>query len=241
MDAIHLAIHSLFDALAWLSAALMTLWLTKRARIDFPVSASRRSGYYAALVSGSAIGAYLFGTLNMIACGQWVIARSIEGAIFGAVLGVELYKRFAGVEARTGARFAAPLAIGVAVGRIGCYYSGIDDFTYGTPANWPWCHDFGDGVLRHPAPLYESASMAVFLVAYLFAVFRDNRFVIDNGLYLAIGWYAVQRFVWEFFKPYAPVLGPMTVFHILSIVLAIYAFLMLFTASAKSDERSVDA
>lgn len=241
MDAIHLAIHSVFDALAWLSAALMTLWLTKRTRIDFPVSASQRGGYYAALVSGSAIGAYLFGTLNMIACGQWAIARSIEGAIFGAVLGVEVYKRFAGVKARTGARFAAPLAIGVAVGRIGCYYSGIDDFTYGIPGNWPWCHDFGDGVLRHPAPLYESASMAVFLAAYLFAVFRNNRFVIDNGLYLAIGWYAAQRFIWEFFKPYAPVLGPMTVFHILSIVLAIYAWFMLFTASAESHERTAHA
>jgi len=239
LDLEHLAIHSMFDALAWLSAALMTFWLSKRARIEFPVSPSQRGGYYAALVAGSAIGAYLFGTLNMIACGQFLIARSIEGAIFGAVVGVEIYKRLARIEARTGARFAAPLAVGVAVGRIGCYYSGIGDFTYGTPANWPWCHDFGDGVLRHPAPLYESASMALFLAAYLAAVFRGNRFVIDNGLYLAIGWYAVQRFVWEFFKPYTPVLGPMTVFQILSVVLAMYALFMLGAGSDEPHERSV--
>lgn len=55
--------------------------------------------------------------------------------------------------------------------------------------------------------------MALFLSIYLIAAFRNNRFVIDDGLYLAIGWYAVQRFAWEFFKPYAPVLGPLTVFQ----------------------------
>jgi prolipoprotein diacylglyceryltransferase len=241
LDAIHLAIHSLFDALAWCAAALTAYWLTGRAKIVFPVGERRRPAYYAALTAGAAAGAYLFGTLNMIACGQPALARSIEGAIFGAVFAIESYKLIVGLDARTGARFAAPLAVGVAVGRIGCYYSGVGDFTYGTPANWPWCHDFGDGVLRHPAPLYESASMAAFLVAYLVAVFRDDRFVIDNGFYLAVGWYAAQRFVWEFFKPYAPVLGPLTVFQILSILLFCYAVFMLLTPSRATDERTVSA
>jgi len=82
--------------------------------------------------SSAALGAYAFGTLNLIACG---IGRSIEGAMFGGVVGIELYKVV-----------AAPLAIGVALGRIGCYRSGLDDFTYGTTPT-----DFGDGVPRHLA------------------------------------------------------------------------------------------
>jgi prolipoprotein diacylglyceryltransferase len=241
LDLPHIAIHSIFDALAWASAALATVTLSRFAHIDFPVAPRRHSAYYAAFVAGAAIGAYLFGTLNLIACGMPGIGRSIEGAIFGAVVGVEAYKRFAGIDARTGARFAAPLAIGVAIGRIGCYFSGIDDFTYGTPANWPWCHDFGDGVLRHPVPLYESASMALFLAFYLVAAIRNNRFVVDNGLYLAILWYAVQRFAWEFVKPYAGVLGPLTIFQILSILLSIYALVMLLTAKGTADERAVHA
>jgi phosphatidylglycerol:prolipoprotein diacylglycerol transferase len=241
MDAEHFAIHSVFDALAWVAAALMALWLTRRGDIAFPVSPAQRASYYAALISGSAIGAYLFGTLNMIACGQTGLARSIEGAIFGAVFGVEAYKRLVGLHARTGARFAAPLAIGVAVGRIGCYYAGIDDFTYGTPTDLPWGHDFGDGIMRHPAPLYESASMAAFLIVYLAAVFRRDRFLIDNGLYLAIGWYAVQRFVWEFFKPYTPIIGPFTVFHLLSIILLIYSAFMLITSRREIHERALPA
>ena len=223
MDALHLEIHSAFDALAWVAAGATAFSLTRAARIDFPVNKTQRPGYYAALAASAGLGAYLFGTLNLIACGMPGFARSIEGAIFGAVFGVEIYKCFAGVTARTGARFAAPLAIGVVIGRFGCYFSGIDDFTYGTPTSLPWGHDFGDGVMRHPAPLYESASMALFLVLYLVAALRDNRWVIDNGLYLAMLWYAAQRFVWEFFKPYTPVLGPFTVFHLLSIALAIYA------------------
>jgi phosphatidylglycerol:prolipoprotein diacylglycerol transferase len=239
MDLPHLAIHSAFDALAWGAAALTTYGLGKFARIEFPVSPSQRLSYYAAFVASAAIGAYLFGTLNLLACGMPGLARSIEGAIFGAVAGIEIYKRFAGISARTGARFAAPLAIGVAIGRVGCYFSGIDDFTYGTPSHCAWCHDFGDGVLRHPVPLYESASMALFLVAYLAAALRDNRYVIDNGLYLAILWYAAQRFVWEFFKPYAAVLGPLTIFQILSILLSIYALAMLLTAKETADELPV--
>ena len=241
MDELHLAIHTAFDALAWVTSGATALALSRSTRIEFPVDEKKRGNYYASFVLGAGVGAYLFGTLNLIACGMPGLARSIEGAILGAIVGVEAYKYFAGVTARTGARFAAPLAVGVVVGRFGCFFSGIDDFTYGTPTNLPWGHDFGDGVMRHPAPLYESGSMALFLIFYLIACWRDNRFVIDNGLYLAILWYAAQRFLWEFFKPYAPVLGPFTVFHLLSIALAIYASLMLLTASARPHERAVRA
>ena len=241
MDAYHLEIHTVFDALAWVASGAVALALSRSPRIAFPVDEKKRGNYYASFLLGAGLGAYLFGTLNLIACGVSGFARSIEGAILGAVLGVEIYKRFAGVTERTGARFAAPLAVGVVVGRFGCFFSGIDDFTYGTPTNLPWGHDFGDGVMRHPAPLYESASMALFLIFYLIAAWRNNRFVIDNGLYLAILCYAMQRFLWEFFKPYAPVLGPFTVFHLLSVALAIYASAMLLTAQARPHERAVRA
>lgn len=56
--------------------------------------------------SSAALGVYAFGTFNLVACG---IGRSIEGAIFGGVVGMELYKVVA-------ARSAAPLAIGVPSG-----------------------------------------------------------------------------------------------------------------------------
>ena len=131
---------------------------------------------------------------------------------------------------RTGARFALPFAVGVAVGRIGCFLSGIDDFTHGTPTSLPWGHDFGDGIPRHPVQLYESAAMAAFAAVYLWRVLNRDRFWIDQGFYLAVGCYGAQRFVWEFFKPYGALFGPFTLFHLLSAAVLIYAIAMIATA-----------
>lgn len=224
-----LALHSVFDLLAWAAAALMAVFIGKWRPQSFPVTERQRTGYFAALIFCSALGAYFFGTLNLYVSGQPGLARSIEGAIFGAVLGVEGYKRAAGIGLRTGARFAAPLAVGVAVGRIGCFLSGLPDFTYGTPTDSPFGVDFGDHIHRHPVQLYESAAMALFLAIYLALLAARNQFAAKNGLYLAILFYAAQRFLWEFLKPYGAVLGPFTAFHLLSLALAAYAIFMLRT------------
>ena len=155
-------LHTAFDALAWLAAGLALLWLTRGAKVRFPASPAGDWPYLAALLFGTGIGAFLFGTANLWLSHQSGIARSVEGAILGGIVAVELYKHSAGIATRTGARFALPLAVGVAVGRIGCYFAGLDDFTYGTPTTLPWGHDFGDGIARHPVQLYESAAMAAF-------------------------------------------------------------------------------
>jgi prolipoprotein diacylglyceryltransferase len=179
---------------------------------------------------GAGVGAVLFGTANLWLSQQQGLARSIEGAVAGGILAVELYKRGAGITERTGARFALPFAVGVAVGRIGCFLSGLDDFTHGTPTALPWGTDFGDGVLRHPVQLYESAAMTAFALVYTLFALRGNAFVIENGFYLAVAFYGAQRFAWEFIKPYGPLVGPLTLFHLLSAAIFAYAALMIVTA-----------
>jgi prolipoprotein diacylglyceryltransferase len=232
-----LALHTFFDILAWLCAGAMAYFIARWRPLNFPVAPAMRQSYLAALVFGAGVGAYVFGTLNLWASGQEGLARSIEGALFGGIVGVEGYKRAAGLVARTGARYAAPLAIGVTVGRIGCFLAGLEDFTYGTPTTLPWGHDFGDGITRHPVQLYESAAMAAFLGVYLVALARKSAFIATNGFYLAVLWYGLQRFVWEFLKPYGAVLGPLTVFHLLSLALAIYAIAMLRSEWRLLDRR----
>ncbi|MGJ4927863.1 prolipoprotein diacylglyceryl transferase [Bradyrhizobium sp. HKCCYLS2038] len=222
-------LHAIFDVAAWLSAAAAGWWLTRVAHVSFPKQSTEWS-YVAALVFGAGVGAYLFGTLNLWLSGMPGLARSVEGALAGGIVAVELYKWQHGIVLRTGARFALPLAIGIAVGRIGCYAAGLDDFTYGTPTALPWGHDFGDGILRHPVQLYESLAMAAFAVLYVVAVLRGNAAIIANGFYLALLVYGVQRFAWEFLKPYGPVIGPLTLFHLLSLAIAVYAVVMLATA-----------
>ena len=227
-------IHSLFDVAAWAAAAGIALLIAKWRPLAFPVQASMRFDYIVMAMLGAATGGYVFGTLNMWASGVEGVGRSIEGAIFGGIFTIELFKRVAGIQAVTGARFAAPLAIGVAVGRLGCFFSGIEDFTYGIPTNLPWALDCGDGVPRHPVQLYESATMTAFLIVYLAALARRRAFWARHGFYLAVGFYGVQRFLWEFLKPYATVLGPFTIFHLLSLALAVYASLMIWAHHAKA-------
>jgi phosphatidylglycerol---prolipoprotein diacylglyceryl transferase len=233
-------VHVGFDVLAWLAAGLAALWLSRIERIAFP-AVTVTIPYLAALTLGAAIGAYIFGSANLWLSGQPGVARSIEGAVFGAILAIELYKHHAGIRTRTGGRFALPFAVGVAVGRIGCFLSGIEDFTHGTPTILPWAHDFGDGVPRHPVQLYESAAMALFAIVYVVAVRRRSAFAIDNGFYLAAGYYGLQRFVWEFFKPYGAVIGPFTLFHLLSAAIVVYAVAMIVTAprARTADEHAV--
>lgn len=232
-------LHATFDVLAWLAAGAAAMWVGRA--LTFPVPASLKPTYFTILLMGAVLGAYLFGTANLWLSGQSGLARSIEGAVAGGVLTVEFYKHLAGIRTRTGARFALPFAVGVAVGRIGCFFSGLDDFTHGTPTALPWAHDFGDGILRHPVQLYESGAMILFAGLYVAHMVRSDRFWVANGFYLVVGYYGAQRFVWEFFKPYGPLVGPFTLFHVLSAALFAYGIIMILTAprpSGLSDERA---
>jgi phosphatidylglycerol---prolipoprotein diacylglyceryl transferase len=227
------ALHTIFDILAWLAAGVAGWWLSRIRKVQFPAQ-SFQLPYIAALMFGAGIGAYLFGTLNLWLSGMPGIARSVEGALAGGIFAIELYKWRAGISLRTGARFALPLAVGIAIGRLGCYFAGLDDFTYGTPTALPWGHDFGDGISRHPVQLYESIAMAAFAAFYVLMVlrrdsFRDN-FIVTNGFYLALAYYGLQRFLWEFIKPYGVLIGPLSLFHLLSLAILSYAVIMLATA-----------
>jgi len=236
-----LALHIAFDAVAWAAAGLSLLWLAKCTDVRFPAAPTSDMRYIAALIFGAGVGAVLFGTANLWISHQAGVARSIEGAVAGAIVAVEIYKCAAGVTVRTGARFALPLAVCVAVGRIGCFLAGLHDFTHGTPTGLPWGYDFGDGIIRHPVQLYESAAMAAFALIYVWRIRRHDRFVIDNGFYLAVGFYGAQRFVWEFVKPYGTLVGPFTLFHLLSAAIVAYAVVMIITAPTpapvRKDER----
>jgi prolipoprotein diacylglyceryltransferase len=75
--------------------------------------------------------------------------------------------------------------------------------------------------------LYESAAMLAFLILYLRGLAVDSQLVRRQGFYLFVGWYGVQRFFWEFLKPYPPVIGPLNTFHLICIVLVCYSAFMM--------------
>jgi phosphatidylglycerol:prolipoprotein diacylglycerol transferase len=223
-------IHAVFDVAAWL-ASMTAFWLTTRRLLPvdaMPANRVPHPGAYAiAAGMGALCGAMFFGTANALLSGLHALGFSMVGGIAGAIAAVEAYKRLTGITGSTGIAFAAPFAATVAVGRLGCFFSGLDDFTYGTPTSLPWGVDFGDGIHRHPVQLYESLGMAAMFVVLIERLLARDRFWLANGFYLVVGWYALQRFVWEFFKPYATVIGPFNLFHVVCLGLLLYVAVMI--------------
>ena len=221
--------HQFFDLLSAFGAMTATMlvyrWRLQGSVIDPDRTISK--AYLAALVLGAAVGAYVFGTANLWLSGLDEIDRSIVGALFGAIAAVELHKWHVGIRRSTGLIFVTGFSLSVAIGRIGCLLSGLDDNTYGIPTGADWGWDFGDGIPRHPVQLYESLAMAAFLAFAVLALARRQPFFMRNGFYLMVGFYASQRFLWEFLKPYATVVGPLNIFHILCLVLIEYSALMI--------------
>jgi len=69
--------------------------------------------------------------------------------------------------------------------------------------------------------------MAVFFAVALAALARRQPFFMKNGFYLLVAYYASQRFVWEFLKPYAAVIGPLNLFQVLCLALIAYGVVMI--------------
>nr|WP_263327930.1 prolipoprotein diacylglyceryl transferase [Neobacillus sp. Marseille-Q6967] len=91
--------------------------------------------------------------------------KTIVGGLLGGLIGVETAKKWIGWERSTGDDFVLPLAIGMMIGRVGCFLTGLDDHTYGTATNWVTGIDFGDGIRRHPTQLYEIGFLLILISA----------------------------------------------------------------------------
>ena len=124
--------------------------------------------------------------------------KTIVGGLLGGWIGVEIAKKLLGVTRSTGDDFVFPLCLGIAVGRIGCFLTGLPDHTYGNHTTLPWAVDFGDGP-RHPTQLYEIA----FLTVLTLALFLRSRRPYWNGqlFRLFMLGYLLFRFFVEFIKP----------------------------------------
>ena len=156
----------------------------------------------------------VFGTAAMLG------GKTIVGGLLGGWAGVEIAKKRVGVTQSTGDLFVYPLAVGICIGRVGCFLTGLPDHTYGSLTNVPWAVDFGDGP-RHPTQLYEIAFVA--LLAIVLAL--RYKLVYTNGrlFRLFLGRYLLFRFGVEFLKPsYKPYLG-VSMIQIASLIGAILA------------------
>jgi prolipoprotein diacylglyceryltransferase len=165
--------HFFFEALSY--AVAIYVYLKLRRRFGDPIVTPLRWAAVAAAVAGGALGAKLLFWLedprltfaNLHNPAYLVGGKTIVGGLAGGLITVELMKRYIGMRTSTGDLYASPLALGIAIGRIGCFLTGISDNTYGTATSLPWAIDFGDGIRRHPTQLYEVVCLLL-LVPFLY-------------------------------------------------------------------------
>jgi phosphatidylglycerol:prolipoprotein diacylglycerol transferase len=130
------------------------------------------------------------------------------------------------------------LALGHAIGRIGCFLVGDD---YGRPTTLPWGVAFPEGlpptmVPVHPTQLYEAAALVPLVLLLLRARRRGDPPSSVLGLYLVLA--GGIRFAIEFLRVNERVLGILSVAHLASIA-AVVIGLVLLARRAPSPSATV--
>lgn len=209
--------HFVMEALAYGVGLYVSLFRRLRSddRNPSAITASQRSSISVGALVGALAGAKLLVMVQHIdLLGQdWRLfalmmlqGKTIVGALLGGLMGVEITKKMIGVRRSTGDSFVYSVLWGMAIGRVGCFLTGLSDRTYGIATSLPWGVDFGDGIPRHPTQLYEIS----FLVL-LFGLLRtcDKRSRREGDLFkIFMIAYLGFRFGIDFIKPeFRPLLG----------------------------------
>lgn len=149
--------------------------------------------------------------------------RTIVGGLIGGTIAVMLIKKWMGITEKKGNIFAPAIALGIAIGRIGCFLRGC---CYGTPTSLPWGVDFGDGILRHPTQIYESL-FALAMFFYLMKAKKNNPKpgILFEGFMMA---YFIFRFFIEFIRVENHIFLGLTGFQLVSICVIAYYSLKRF-------------
>lgn len=143
--------------------------------------------------------------------------RTIIGGLIGGTIGVILTKKVLKIKVRMGNQIAPAAAIGIAIGRIGCFFRGC---CYGIPTYSTWGVDFGDGILRNPTQLYE----AVFDVGMFIYLLIISKKVDEPGKLFRVflNCYFSFRFLIEFIRVNDIVYWGMTSFQWVCILSLLY-------------------
>ncbi|MEK7661132.1 MAG: prolipoprotein diacylglyceryl transferase family protein [Pseudomonadota bacterium] len=203
-----LPVHFLFEALAYAIAFRFYGYLRKHTHDDYGSEA--RMIVLVGAIMGAAIGSKLVGILehpqiwkSLLASPIYIIgAKSIVGGLVGGTIGVELAKAISRITRSSGDIYVFPLITGIAIGRIGCFAQGVSDGTWGSQTDFIFAMDGGDGVMRHPTPLYEIIALALMALA-LWSIRKSTQRIEGDMFKLFLVSYCLWRFFVEFLKPVA--------------------------------------
>lgn len=205
----------LFLALAYLAALWRLLRGVKREGLD----SDKAAGLGLWIIVGAVVGAkllmiiralpdYLVRPADLFSLSTIQSAGDFYGGFIVALIAALIFfVRHPEIPRWRMADFCAPaIALGQAIGRIGCFMAGDD---YGRVTHLPWAVVFRDseaaeiggaplGVPLHPVQIYESL---VCLALFIFLEWLARRKKFNGEIILAYSiLYAVARFVLEYFR-----------------------------------------
>lgn len=201
--------HPVLETLAYLIGFRLYLWTRSKGHM----SAQQSIWIVVAAIIGAAAGSKILYWFEdpMKTIQYWhdftymMEGKTIVGGLLGGLIGVEWMKKRVGVNGSTGDDMVIPLIVGMSIGRIGCFLTGLDDHTYGTATHWWTGIDFGDGILRHPTQLYEIVFLLTLGTILLIVRHRSRQgllYIPNGGLFqLFMTAYLLQRLLVDFIKP----------------------------------------
>lgn len=199
-------IHLVLEYLAFFIGFRYYIYLKKRV-VD-PISGTNRLSIIIGAVFGALAGSRIMGYLEHptpitdieTLLKNFFLVKTIMGGLFGGLLGVEISKKIIGEKHSSGDLFTFPIILGIIIGRIGCFLSGTNEFTYGVETSSIFGMNLGDDLYRHPLALYE---IFFLIVLWLFLHNFQGKLKEERGLlfkYFMISYFGF-RFVIEFWKP----------------------------------------
>ena len=216
--------HAVFTALGLLTALGVSWRIARRS--------GRANQQFLWIVAGGLVGAAIFARYGLVfrylqeASEPNLVGflrfggRSLLGGLAGGYAGVVITKRLIGYRRRTGDILAPGVALGIAIGRVGCFLAERP----GTLTTLPWgvrvppdaapriadCPACLSRAAMHPSFLYESLFLALCAWA-LFGISRRGRapapWMVEGDVFkLFLLAYATFRFFVEFVRG-SPVMG----------------------------------
>ncbi len=199
-------IHLVLEYVAFFAGFRYYMYLRRNTK-DL-ISTTNRLSIIIGAVFGAFLGSRVFGFLEQPQFISFTpdqiinlfTTKTIMGGLFGGLLGVELAKKLIGEKRSSGDLFTFPIILGIIIGRIGCFLSGVNDFTYGKETNSFLGMDLGDGIMRYPLALFEVLFLIILWYVLKYIHIKLKR--IDGYLfkYFMIS-YFMFRFCIEFLKP----------------------------------------
>jgi phosphatidylglycerol---prolipoprotein diacylglyceryl transferase len=152
--------------------------------------------------------------------GPILSGRTITGGLIGGTLGVLYVKKKFNIKGRKGNLFAPAIALGMAIGRIGCFLAGC---CYGKPTSLPWGVNFGDGIFRHPTQIYEF----IFMIGlFVYLEWKKGKNPKDGQLFtiLMVSYFTFRFFI-EFIRAEPVIFLGLTFFQYVSIAVILWFFI----------------